>query len=91
MGQETLIVGYLTFKKDISVIAKQELRETLEKICEGEFRYDGNSYKIQSINWTSHIDETQISLFFDEHKTKLKDYSLKLFYLDEPDVKWASH
>jgi len=90
MSRETLIVGYLTFKKDTGVSTKQELRGKLEKICEGEFQLDGDSYKIQSINWTSHVDETQISLFFEEHKVKLKSYSLKLFDLDEANVTWAS-
>jgi uncharacterized protein (DUF2164 family) len=94
MSWETLVVGDITFKPNLS---KEEINKLIEEIGyilelkEDEYEIkniDGKvHFEFESLNWSSHVDGDKIKKVYKKIKDKTVFVSIELWYLSEPDEK----
>jgi hypothetical protein len=92
LSWETLLVGHVYVKRRASNADINKLMKVIADVFETkaeDVKYDSefNSIEIQSINWTSHVDEGKCELFT-KYALKLdfvEKVDLSLYYLTESD------
>ena len=91
MSWSTLILGYFEFlpttTKAIRKAFLEKAHEVLECIPE---QYPDNplKYKVESLNFSSHVVDTNIQQFYDEFEQYFNYISLSFWDLSEADRDW---
>ncbi len=87
MSWETLINGHISFKSGVPESFKYRIIVELEEVFEAELVWDGRwgEYKVEDVNWTSHVEEEKIEEVYRKWKPFFKQFSVSLYYLSEAD------
>ena len=90
MSWETLVVGHLKFKNNVENDIKEKILNKAEDVFECEIKWDEKwkEYDFQDVNWFSHVNEEEITAFFEDYGKFFDNYSVSLYYLTEPYCNW---
>lgn len=89
MSIETLAVGRLEFKDGVSEERQKEIRDTVGDLLECELVWDEmwKEWKIEDLNWSSHIYDDRIEelkQYIETCRDAIREFEVDVYILDDP-------